>query len=121
MSNRIGGITHLSINGVRYALKGVAEYKIGVNERSTVTGMDGVHGYSEKPSAAMAKVTITDRGDLDVRELQEVDNATIALELANGKTVMLYEAWQAGDNGITPEEGEISCQFDAKRGEEIAA
>jgi hypothetical protein len=118
-SNRKGGIVFLSINGKRYDAKGNVEYNLGSNKRDTVTGVDTVHGYAETPQPAMVSLNITDSGSLDVKSLIEIDDATVVLELANGKVVTFYEAWQVGENGISTEEGEISIQFDAKRAEEV--
>jgi len=118
-TNRKGGIVFLSINGQRYDCKGSVEYNLGVNKRETITGVDAVHGYSEMPAPATASMTITDSGSLDVKSLQNLDDATVVLELANGKIATFYEAWQTGDNNVTTEEGEIACQFDSKRAEEV--
>lgn len=119
MGNRRGGITFLTINGQRYSCKGSVEYTLGVGKRETIVGVDSVHGFSENPQAATCKMSITDASDLDVRALQSIDDATVIVELANGKTVAFYEAWQTGENTITTDEGEIAVQFDAKRAEEI--
>lgn len=116
---RRGGIVFLSINGIQYDVKGVATYEIVGLERADVVGQDGIHGYSERPVAATLKLALTDVGTLDLKELALISDATIALQLANSKTISFRDAWGTGNWQAESSEGEITAEFHAKSAQEI--
>src|SRR4051812_46309000 len=111
-TQRKGGIVTLSINGERQDVKGAVDYNPGRPKRDAVVGQDTVHGFKEVPQVALAECTLTDRGSLDLVALVELDNATIVIELSNGKTFVLRQAWFAGDGTANSEEGEIKVRFE---------
>lgn len=119
MSNRRGGIIFLKVDGNQYDAKGNFSYNIGTPMREANVGADRVHGYTEKPQAPFVEGEITDSFDLDLRALQQVDGATLTLELANGKVILLENAWFAGDGTGQTEEGNIAVRFEALNAEEI--
>ena len=54
MSNRIGGIAFVKVDGAMYKLKGDWTYNLGYPTRSTVTGGDGrPHGHKEEAGEPM--------------------------------------------------------------------
>lgn len=118
-SQRIAGLITLRINGVGYLAKGKFSYNLGRPKRETVIGTDKVHGFTEKPQQAYIEGEITDRGDLDVAKLVTAEGATVTLELANGKTVVMQQAWYVGDGKVETDEGNIAFRFDAAKGDEF--
>lgn len=110
---RRGGVTYFTVNSVGYDMKGQATYRIVGAERAAVVGQDGVHGYRESPRPATLELTISDRGDLDLKALALVSDATLQLQLANGKVVTFRNAWATGDWEASTEEGEVRAMFEA--------
>jgi len=51
-------------------------------------GQDGYHGVKEMPVAGSISFTARDAGDLTVYDFNRMRNATVVLQLANGKTVV---------------------------------
>lgn len=119
MSQRRGGIIQVQINGELQDAKGDFTYNLGRPVREAVVGSDAVHGYTEKPQVAFVEGEITDRGTLDLDGLVRLENATVTLELANGKVIVLREAWFAGEGTGNTGEGNIAVRFEGKSGEEI--
>lgn len=113
-----GGIIQVGADGVQFDAKGEFEYNIGRPKREAIIGSDGVHGFKETPQVSRVAGKATDRGDLDLAALVSITNATVTLQLANGKTVVLREAWYAGDGTGHTDEGEIDLVFESKSGEE---
>jgi cellulose synthase/poly-beta-1,6-N-acetylglucosamine synthase-like glycosyltransferase len=109
---RVSGVIALYRNGVQMRVKGNVEYSMNRFERVMVVGADGVHGYAEKPRIPYVQATLTDTSDFDTREVTEDDSATIALHLANGKTVGLRNAVFTGDGATTTEESEFSARWE---------
>lgn len=117
--NRIGGIIALKVNGDIYFAKGNFTYNLGKPKREGVVGADAVHGYKETPQVPFIEGEITDRNELSLEDLVTLDEATITLELANGKVIALSEAWYAGEGTGNTEEGNIACRFEGISAEEV--
>jgi hypothetical protein len=110
--NRRGGILSLNVNGVRQDAKGNFSYNLGKAKRDGIVGADRPHGYKEVPQIPFVEGEITDRGDLDVGALVETTDATVTLQVANGKTIVLRNAWFAGEGTVQTEEGNIAVRFE---------
>lgn len=119
MSNRRGGLISLKVDGIVHECAGAFEYNFGEMKRTSIVGHDGVHGFTELPQVPYISGEITDRSDLDVKKLLQIDGATITLSLANGKIAVLRDAWYAGDGKIGTEAGNIEVRFEGKSGDEV--
>lgn len=117
--NRIGGTIQITINGRVYSPKGNFTYRINSKKKEGMTGAVIVEGYIEKPLIPFLEGEITDNANLNLAELQNVEDATITLKLANGKTVVFEHAWYAADGDVGTEEGNIQVRFEARSAEEI--
>ena len=117
--NRIGGMISLKINGDMYFAKGNFTYNLGIPKKEGVAGSDRVHGYKEVPQVPFIEGEITDRNELNLEDLVTLDDATATLELANGKVIMLREAWYAGEGTGNTEEGNIALRLEGMSAEEV--
>ncbi|VVO86602.1 phage tail tube protein [Pseudomonas fluorescens] len=117
--NRIGGTIALKVNGDIYFAKGNFTYNLGKPKREGVVGADTVHGYKETPQVPFVEGEITDRNELSLEDLVTLDDATITLELSNGKVITLSEAWYASEGTGNTEEGNIACRFEGMSAEEV--
>lgn len=118
--NRVGGTIYFKVNGSIYSAKGDFTYNLGIPKREAVVGADGVHGYKEVQQQAFIEGEITDNQGVSLADLAATTNSTVTLELANGKTISLRDAWYAGEGTGHSEEGNIGCRFESKnQGEEI--
>lgn len=77
-----------------------------------------MHGYKGMPRVPFIEGEITDRGNLDLAAFQALTDATITLELANGKTVILRDAWYSADGDVGTEEANIQVRFEGLSAEE---
>lgn len=116
---RRGGLIFVKANGEQLDAKGSWSYNLGRPKRDAIVGADGVHGYKEVPQIAFIEGEITDRGTLDLEALVALKDATITLELANEKVVVLREAWFAGEGTGSTDEANIAVRFEGLSGEEI--
>lgn len=117
--NRVGGIIELKVDGAILNAKGSFSYNIGRNKKEAVVGADAVHGYKETPQAPFIEGEITDSQDLSLESLQALESATIYLRLANGKLIVLRQAWYAGEGTGTTEEGAIAVKFEGMSADEV--
>jgi len=115
-----GGKMAILVDGDRLDAKGNFTYNLGEPVREAIVGPDSVHGYKEMPQVPFIEGAITDRADLDLRAaLYGKTDATIILEKANGKQVVLRNAWFAGEGSGTTEEGELAVRFEGLAAEEV--
>lgn len=119
-TKRIGGIITLKVDGAQKQAKGSFTYNIGTPKREPVIGSDGVHGYKETPQVAYIEGEITDDVTSDLKALTNTTGATITLDLPNGKSVILRDAWYAAEGNVQTEEGNVQVRFESTQpGEEI--
>ena len=119
MTRRVGGIISIKVNGEVYNAKGNFTYNLGRPMKEAVVGHDTVHGYKELTQAPFIEGEFTDRSDLDLDALVTITDATVTLELANGKTIVLREAWWAADGTFNTEEGNGTARFEGMSGDEV--
>jgi len=118
-NRRVGGIIFFKVDGELFQSKGEFTYNINPNKRESVVGADVIHGFSETPKAIFIEGAITDSDELDLENFLSLRDSTITLELANGKVIVLREAFYAGDGDVTSSQGEIQVRFEAISGEEV--
>lgn len=116
---RVGGIISLKVDGVIHNAKGNFTYNLGKPRREGVVGHDAVHGYKELPQVPFIEGEITDRADLSLEQLVAISDATVTLDLANGKVIVLRNAWFAAEGTFNTEEGNGTVRFEGLSAEEI--
>lgn len=120
MSNRVSGIVEGTLNGTLLQLKGNWTYNLGYPKREGFVNANGkVPGYKEMGQVPYFEGEITDASDFDVPGFVTTDDATFTLKLANGKIIVLRDAWYAGDGDIGTEEANIQTRFEGKSAEEV--
>lgn len=116
---RRAGIIYLKIDGEIYDAKGSFSYNLGKPKRDAIVGTDGVHGFKEAPQVPYIEGEITDHPSLSLERLVTTEDATVTLELGNGKIIVLRQAWYAGEGTGQSEEANIGVRFEGMSGEEI--
>lgn len=119
MAQRKGGIIFLKVDGQQLSAKGDFSYSLLQSKKEAVIGSDGIHGYKETPVAPYIEGEITDAAALDVKSILDLNASTVTLELANGKVVVLRDAWYAGDGTTSTGEGNIQVRFEGTSIDEI--
>lgn len=118
-SQRKGGIIQLQIDGEVFDAKGSFSYNLGRPMRETIVGADVVHGYKENPQPAFIEGEITDRGTLNLDTVVEQTDVTVTLELANGKLIVLRDAWFASEGTGNSDEGNVAVRWEGISAEEV--
>ncbi len=118
-NRRVGGILFFKLDGELFQAKGNFTYDIGAPKRDAVVGADGVHGFKEMPKVPFIEGALTDNDALDLERLLLFRDGTATLELANGKVIVIREAYYAGEGNVSTEEGEIPLRIEGIRGEEV--
>lgn len=115
-TNRLAGTATLAVDGQTYMLRGDFEYKPSTVTRESISGMDSVHGYSEKPTPGHIACTISDSGGLTVGDLNDMTNVTVVAELANGKTIIGRNMWTVEDQTAKATDATIEIKWEGPQG-----
>jgi hypothetical protein len=118
--NRFGTAT-VDIDGSKLLLRGDLEIAIGLIDRKSVAGMDGVHGFSEAYRAPSIKMTISDTDATALAGLQGAFNVTVRTEQLNGKVYVLRNAVCTGIVTLMVAEGSFAITFEGMGVEELLA
>ncbi len=113
-SNLLAGFAFVTINGQSYRIAGEGAYRLSQNTRGTLSGQDGIHGYSEMPTAGKISWKGRDGSTVVVSALNDAVNATVVLQLANGKMIVARNAWRTGEPvEVSSEDATFSIEFDS--------
>lgn len=113
-TNKRAGRIELKIDGAIVDAKGNFTYGLGQDMRESMVGADGIHGYKSTPQVAFIEGEITDAQNLSHSDLARVDGVTITLRLGNDKTIVLNEAYAAGEWQGQTEEANIGVRFESR-------
>ena len=91
--NFLAGIAYLTVDGKSYMLAGDLSYQVSTRKRTTLTGQDAVHGYSEEPVAGFIACNVRDSSGLSLADVNAMSNVTVVAELANGKVITGRNMW----------------------------
>lgn len=111
-SNRLAGTAYVTVDGVSVMVAGQFKYRPSKVERSTLTGMDSVHGYKEKPVPGYISCQIRDSGGTTVLNFNEQTNVNVIAELANGKTIIGNGLWTTGAQEVESEEATFDVRWE---------
>lgn len=86
-SKRLAGIASGSIDGTTYQIVSDVEYSTSTVERESLLGMDGYHGYSEKPIAGYMAFKVRDNSGIRTSSFNAMTSSTVVIIGSNGKSV----------------------------------
>jgi hypothetical protein len=118
-NNRIAGVAYVFVDGRQYPLRGNLTVSIDTIEREGVAGMDGVHGFIEKPRVPFIEGDFSDIGQLSLIQLQNMVDVTVTAELANGKVYVLRNAWTSTAREFKAAEGQATVKWEGMAAEEL--
>ncbi|GAB5502757.1 phage tail tube protein [Pyruvatibacter sp.] len=117
--HRIAGQITIFAAGKQLKASGAFSYSVQPTKRETKTGTTGVDGFSDMPTPAFIEGPVRLKGEVTTTSLSAIDNATVQLDLANGVSVVLEEAWVVGDVNGDTSEAQATVRFEAATGREI--
>lgn len=78
-----------------------------------------MHGYSELPRVPYIEGDVSTVPALSVIAVEQIVNATVTAELANGRTYVLREAWTKAAFELNTREGHFRVRFEGTACDEI--
>ncbi len=111
-SNRLAGTAYVTVDGVTVMVVGQFKYRPSKVERTTLNGMDGVHGYKEKPVPGYISCQLRDSGGTTVSDFNDQTNVNVIAELANGKTIIGKGLWSVNAQEVDSEEATFDVRWE---------
>ena len=118
-SQMIAGTAFIKVDGKQYTLEGSLTVSINAVTREGKAGLSGVAGYSETSHIPFIEGAFYTTDEFKAEELSKVTDATITVNLANGRNYLLSNAWQSGDVEIDVAAGTSTIRFEGLQGKEI--
>lgn len=119
MAQRIAGIAFLKVDGDLYPLRGNFVVSPSSVVREGIAGQDYIHGFSELPRIPSISGDVSLDPRLSMDDVEQVVDATVTAELANGKTYVLREAWCTAALELQTREGQTRVTFQGISCDEI--
>lgn len=116
---RVGGTLRCTVDGEAIRCQGEFTYRPSVPKRTAVLGTNGVVGCTEEPQVPFVEGAVTDSASTSLDKLFNIFDATIQLDLINGKSFMLRGGFYAGSAEVKTGQGEINVRFEGETGEEV--
>ena len=95
-------------------VEGSFKYQAATVNRTTLTGMDGVHGYKEKPVAPYISARLRDSGGTNVQGFNQQTNVNVIAELANGKTIIGRSLWTVNVQEVESEDAVFDVRWEGR-------
>ncbi len=93
----IAGTAYFHVDGQNYALKGDLTYQLAGGKNDPIMGMDGLHGYKSTPTPGKVKGKFSNTANVSVGALNGITNATVTVELVNGKVIVGRNMFRSGE------------------------
>ena len=112
---RLAGITSFTVNGSAFAVTEFVWDPSSV-ERETITSLSGVDGYRESPVAPFISGKFRDASSVNVTAFSNLYNATVVVQLANGKQIVGHNLWYTGRPGVSGADANFDFKFEGTAG-----
>jgi hypothetical protein len=111
-TNRIGGLLAIIVGGQTYEARGNFQVTGMTVKRTGVAGQDTVHGYIEEPLVPSIKGDWSIGNQLSLDVLEGLTNVTAQVNLANGMTYVLTQAWTTSAFVIDAHDGKVDVTLE---------
>jgi hypothetical protein len=110
-NKRVAGTCYIYQDGPMMNLGGTLNIGPSTRNREDVVGLSGPVGVKEAWVRPYIEAEIVKTPDLRLTDLEKVTDATITAELADGSTVVLYNACQVGELEYSGADGTVTVRW----------
>jgi len=112
--NLLAGTAHVTVGGLTIMVAGKFKYQPSKIKRTTLTGMDGVHGYKEEYVPGKISCDVRDSGGTTVADFNAQTNVNIVAQLANGKTIIGSGLWTVDAQEVNSEDATFTVTWEGR-------
>lgn len=114
-NRRLAGITTASVNGQVISVTEFS-WSPGTVKRESMTSLSGVDGYSEMPRAPYIAGKFRDSQSNSVTAFNGMADATVVVQLANGKQIVGHNLWNTAETDVAGAEATFDFKFEGAAG-----
>lgn len=114
-SRRLAGITAFSVNGTAFPVTEFV-WDPAVVENETMFSLSGADGFNQKPVAPFISGKFRDSSAVSVTSFTNMTNATVVVQLANGKQIQGHNLWYTGRPGVSGADATFDFKFEGVAG-----
>ena len=115
MAQNTSGVAYFRINGVQYAIAGEMRVNALTEKRTPLIGLDGNVSPQVEFQSPMVECQVKDFADVDLVALSKLENVTVTVEMGNGTTWELSNAFYSGDGEVDAKEGNFQVRFNGAK------
>jgi hypothetical protein len=113
MANQcVAGECFVKVDGRQLSVRGTLTISPNRVTRTSVAGLDGVHGFQSVSRAPYIEIEITNRPQFPLTDLEKVVDSTVTAETESGEVWVLRNAFQTGDLEFNASDGTCTVRFD---------
>src|SRR4051812_33785820 len=116
---KVWGQSRIKVDGQVFDTEGKSTLEVGGTNREAVEADFEAGHFTEKTAPSKLTCSVLLTAGVSLRQLQEIDDATITMEADTGQTYVIRHAYCG--NAISASEGKASCEFMGPPAEELAA
>ena len=110
----LAGTAYVSVDGQVIArLVGELTYSVSKVKRTTLGGMDGIHGFKEEPTAPFISGSFRDAFDVSLASINAMTDVTVTCELKNGKVIIGKSMWTVDVQEVKTTEGAFDIRWES--------
>lgn len=120
MSELVAGVAYVKVDGRQFNLEGSLKVMPSRIKRTGLVGLSGpLPAFKQEwQHAAIEGAFFADRG-VTFQDLENVTNATVQIELADGRAFVMRNAWSTAGFEIDAAAGTFTLRFEAPEMVEI--
>ncbi|WHU82979.1 phage tail tube protein [Pantoea agglomerans pv. betae] len=112
--NLLAGTAHVTVGGLTIMVAGKFKYRPSKMKRTTLNGMDGVHGYKEEYIPGQISCDVRDSGGTVVADFNNQTNVNVVAKLANGKTIIGSGLWTVDTQDVNSEDATFPVTWEGR-------
>lgn len=117
---RVAGTAYVDADGMEFQVVGDCEVQPSKIKRTPIVAGGQTVGYKEEPITPYVDFEAATIPGISTTKIDQITNATVTVELANGTNYILRNAWTAGELKVSAMEGKVGkVHFDGKDCQEI--
>lgn len=114
MGDIAGGVCYVTANGRRLEIGTSVSYSVSDVERTASRGLSGRLKITKAYVPPFIEVELTTYGETVLQDIADMENVTVQLECANGKSFILTKAHQVGVMEADAAEGTSNARFEGE-------
>lgn len=105
------GTGKLKVGGVQYMLADELRIMAASEKREAIVGLDGTVAIQRTFQSPWVEASLRDDPAIDLQDVYAQENVTVTVELTNGSSYELSNAYYTGDAELDARDGKVAARW----------